>query len=60
MTYNYEISTFVQKKEILKYQIAEYNAPLDYMRAAMAAIRLGLPSSNYSNLITFFSSKYIK
>jgi len=26
------------KTEILKYQIAEYNDPLDYMRAAMAAI----------------------
>ena len=32
MTYNYEISTFVQKTEILKYQIGECNNPLDYMR----------------------------
>jgi hypothetical protein len=39
MTYTYEISTFIQKTEILKYQIAEYDDPLDYMRAAMAAIR---------------------
>ena len=54
MTYNYEISTFVQKKEILKYQIAEYNDPLGYMRAAMAAIRSGLPSSIHSNPITYF------
>ncbi len=38
MTYNYEISTLVQKTEILKYQIGEYNDPLDYMRAAMAAM----------------------
>jgi hypothetical protein len=27
------------KTVILKYEIAEYNNPLDYMRAAMAAIR---------------------
>jgi hypothetical protein len=33
MTYNYDISTLVEKTEILKYQIAEYNDPLDYMRA---------------------------
>ena len=39
MTYDYEISTFLKKTEILKYQIAECNDPLDYMRAAMAAIR---------------------
>jgi len=39
MTYNYDISTLVEKTEILKYQIAEYKDPLDYMRAAMAAIR---------------------
>jgi len=44
----------VQKTEILKYLTAEYNDPLDYMRAAMAAIRSGLPSSNYSNPITYF------
>ena len=43
-----------KKTGILKYQIAEYNDPLDYMRAAMAAIRGGLPSSNHSNLITYF------
>ena len=60
MIYIFDISTFVQKTEILKYQIAERNAPLDYMRAAMAAIRSGLPSSIHSNLITFFSSEYIK
>ena len=42
-----------EKTEILKYQIAEYNDPLDYMRAAMA-IRWGLSSSNYSNPITYF------
>ena len=54
MTHNYEISTFVQKTEILKYQIAECNDPLDYMRVAMAAIRSGQPSSNYSNPIIFF------
>ena len=30
-----------KKTEILKYQIAEYNDPLGYMRAAMAAIRSG-------------------
>ena len=29
----------VQKTEILKYRIAEYMGPIDYMRAAMAAIR---------------------
>ena len=28
-----------KKTEILKYQIAKYNDPLDYMRSAMAAIR---------------------
>ena len=33
----------VQKTDILKYQTAEYNDPLDYMRAAMAAIRSGQP-----------------
>ena len=44
----------VQKTEILKYQIAEMTDPLGYMRAAMAAIRSGLPSSINSNLITFF------
>jgi hypothetical protein len=44
----------VQKTDILKYQTAEYNDPLDYMRGAMAAIRLGRPSSNYSNPITSF------
>ena len=44
----------VQKTEILKYQIAEYNDPLDYMRAAMAAIRSGQPSSIHSNPITYF------
>jgi hypothetical protein len=38
MIYTYEISTFVKKTEILKYQVAEYNDPLDYMRVAMAAI----------------------
>ena len=54
MTYNYDISTLVKKTEILKYQIAEYKDPLDYMRAAMAAIRPGLPSSNHSNPITYF------
>jgi hypothetical protein len=54
MTYNYGISTLVEKREILKYQIAEYNVPHDYMRVAMAAIRSGLPSSNYSNPITYF------
>jgi len=43
-----------KKTEILKYQIAEYNDPLDYMRAAMAAIRSGLPSSIHSNPITLF------
>ena len=35
----------VQKTGNLKYQIAEYNNPLDYMRAAMAAIRSGQPNS---------------
>jgi hypothetical protein len=44
----------LQKTEILKYQIAEYNDPLGYMRAAMAAIQSGLPSSNYSNPIIIF------
>jgi len=39
-----------KKTEILKYQFAEYNDPLDYMRAAMAAIRSGLPSSIHSSL----------
>ena len=29
----------VQKTEILKYEISKYIDPLDYMRAAMAAIR---------------------
>ena len=29
----------LQKTQILKYQIAEYNDPPDYIRAAMAAIR---------------------
>ena len=43
-----------KKTEILKYQIAGYNDPLGYMRAAMAAIRSGLPSSNHSNPITYF------
>lgn len=43
-----------KKTEILKYQIAGYNAPLGYMRAAMGAIRSGQPSSNYSNPIIFF------
>ena len=43
-----------KKTEILKYQIAEYNDPLGYMRVAMAAIRSGLPSSNYGNPIIFF------
>jgi hypothetical protein len=42
-----------KKTEILKYQIAQYNDTLDYM-AAMAAIRSGLPSSNYSNPIIIF------
>ena len=42
-----------KKTEILKYQLVEYNNPLDYMRAAMAAIRSGQPSSIHSNLITF-------
>ena len=28
-----------KKTEILKYWIADYNDPLDYMRAAMAAIQ---------------------
>ena len=28
-----------KKTEILKYRIAEYDDPLDYMRAAMEAIR---------------------
>ena len=54
MTYNYGISTLVEKTEILKYQTAEYNDPLDYMRAAMAAIRSGLPSSIHSNPIIIF------
>jgi hypothetical protein len=43
-----------KKTEILKYQIAEYSDPLGYMRAAMAAIRSGLPSSIHSNPIIFF------
>jgi hypothetical protein len=43
-----------KKTEILKYQFAEYNDPLGYMRAAMGAIRSGLPSSNHSNPITYF------
>ena len=43
-----------KKTEILKYQTAEYNDPLDYMRDAMAAIRRGLPSSIHSNPITYF------
>jgi hypothetical protein len=47
MTYNYEISTFVEKTEILKYLTGECNNPLDYMRAAMAAIWSGVPSSIY-------------
>ena len=38
----------------LKYRIAEYNHPLDYMRAVMAAIRSGQPSSIHSNQIIFF------
>ena len=40
----------VQKTDILKYQTAEYNDPLDYMRAAIAAIRSGQPSSNCGSL----------
>ena len=43
-----------QKTANLKYQSAEYNDPLDYMRAAMAAIRSGLPSSIHSNQIIIF------
>ena len=43
-----------KKTEILKYQIAECNDPLDYMRVAMAAIRSGLPSSNCSNPISYY------
>ena len=54
MTYNYEISTFVEKTEILKYLTGECNNPLDYMRAAMAAIRSGLPSSIHSNPISYY------
>ena len=41
----------VWNTEILKYQIAEYTDPLDYMRAAVAAIRSGQPSSIHSNPI---------
>lgn len=54
MTCNYGISILVEKTEILKYQIAEYNDPPYYVRAAMAAIRSGLPSSIHSNPITYF------
>ena len=44
----------VQKTANLKYQTAECIDPLDYMRAAMAAIRSGQPSSIHSNPITYF------
>jgi hypothetical protein len=43
-----------KKTEILKYLICECNNPLDYMRAAMAAIRSGLPSSIHSNPISYY------
>ena len=43
-----------KKTEILKYWDVEYIDPLDYMRAAMAAIRWGQPSSNYSNRLPLF------
>jgi hypothetical protein len=43
-----------KKIEILKYEIAVCNDPLDYMRAALAAIRSGQPSSIHSNPITYF------
>jgi len=43
-----------KKTEILKYQIAEYNDPLDYMRVAVAAIRYGQRRSNHSNPTIIF------
>ena len=49
-----------KKTEILKYQIAEYNDPLDYMRVAVAAIRYGQRRSNHSNptIIFWMIGKY--
>ena len=48
-----------QKIANLKYESAEHIDALDYMRAAMAAIRSGLPSSIHGNPTTYFLVVYV-